>query len=31
MAVAIEPIADAVIRIRNAGSEITSIRRIAST
>ena len=28
MAVAIEPIADAVVRIRNAGSEITSIRRI---
>jgi cell wall-associated NlpC family hydrolase len=31
MAVAIEPIADAVIRIRNAGSEITSIRRIVSS
>ncbi len=31
MAVAIEPIAEAVARIRNAGSEITSIRRIAST
>jgi cell wall-associated NlpC family hydrolase len=31
MAVAIEPIAEAVVRIRNAGSEITSIRRIAST
>ena len=31
MAVAIEPIADAVARIRNAGSEITSIRRIVSS
>jgi cell wall-associated NlpC family hydrolase len=31
MAVAIEPVAQAVVRIRNAGSEITSIRRIAST
>ena len=31
MAVAIEPIAEAVVRIRNAGSEITSIRRIASS
>jgi cell wall-associated NlpC family hydrolase len=31
MAVAIEPIAQAVVRIRNAGSEITSIRRIASS
>src|ERR1700685_562802 len=31
MAVAIEPIAEAVARIRNAGSKITSIRRIAST
>jgi cell wall-associated NlpC family hydrolase len=31
MAVAIEPLAEAVTRIRNAGSEITSIRRIAST
>jgi cell wall-associated NlpC family hydrolase len=31
MAVAIEPIAEAVARIRNAGSEISSIRRIAST
>ena len=31
MAVAIEPIADAVVRIRNAGSEITSIRRIVSS
>ena len=31
MAVAIEPIADAVARIRAAGSEITSMRRIAST
>ncbi|HLN37817.1 MAG TPA: NlpC/P60 family protein, partial [Xanthobacteraceae bacterium] len=29
MAVAIEPIAQAVIRIRDAGSEITSSRRIA--
>jgi cell wall-associated NlpC family hydrolase len=29
MAVAIEPIAEAVTRIRNAGSEITSSRRIA--
>ena len=29
MAVAIEPVAEAVARIRNAGSEITSIRRIA--
>jgi cell wall-associated NlpC family hydrolase len=29
MAVAIEPVAQAVARIRNAGSEITSIRRIA--
>jgi cell wall-associated NlpC family hydrolase len=28
MAVAIEPIADAITRIRNSGSEITSIRRI---
>lgn len=31
MAVAIEPIADAVIRIRNAGSEITSTRRLVSS
>jgi cell wall-associated NlpC family hydrolase len=31
MAVAIEPVAQAVARIRDAGSEITSIRRIAST
>jgi cell wall-associated NlpC family hydrolase len=31
MAVAIEPITDAVVRIRNGGGEITSIRRIAST
>ena len=31
MAVAIEPIAEALTRIRNAGSEISSIRRIAST
>jgi cell wall-associated NlpC family hydrolase len=31
MAVAIEPIAEAVVRIRNAGSEITSIRRFIST
>jgi len=31
MAVAIEPITEAVVRIRNAGSEITSIRRIASS
>jgi hypothetical protein len=31
MAVAIEPIAAAVARIRSAGSEITSIRRIASS
>jgi cell wall-associated NlpC family hydrolase len=31
MAVAIELIADAVVRIRNAGSEITSIRRIDSS
>jgi cell wall-associated NlpC family hydrolase len=31
MAVAIEPIADAVVRICNAGSEITSIRRIVSS
>jgi cell wall-associated NlpC family hydrolase len=31
MAVAIEPIADAVVRIRNAGSEITGIRRIVSS
>jgi len=31
MAVAVEPIADAVVRIRNAGSEITSIRRFIST
>jgi cell wall-associated NlpC family hydrolase len=31
MAVAIEPIADAVVRIRNARSEITSIRRIVSS
>ena len=29
MAVAIEPVAEAVARIRNAGSEIASIRRIA--
>ena len=29
MAVAIEPIAEAVARIREAGSEITSVRRIA--
>jgi cell wall-associated NlpC family hydrolase len=29
MAVAIEPIADAMTRIRNAGSEITSVRRVA--
>jgi cell wall-associated NlpC family hydrolase len=28
MAVAIEPIAEAVTRIRSAGSEITSVRRI---
>jgi cell wall-associated NlpC family hydrolase len=31
MAVAFEPIAEAVVRIRNAGSEITSIRRIVSS
>jgi cell wall-associated NlpC family hydrolase len=31
MEVAIEPIAEAVARIRNAGGEIISIRRIAST
>jgi cell wall-associated NlpC family hydrolase len=31
MAVAIEPIADAVVRIRNAGGEVTSIRRIVSS
>jgi cell wall-associated NlpC family hydrolase len=31
MAVAIEPVAEAVARIHNAGSEITSIRRIASS
>lgn len=31
MAAAIEPIAEAVARVRNAGSEITSIRRIASS
>jgi cell wall-associated NlpC family hydrolase len=31
MAVAVEPIADAVVRIGNAGSEITSIRRFVST
>jgi cell wall-associated NlpC family hydrolase len=31
MAVAIEPITQAVVRVRNAGSEITSIRRIASS
>jgi cell wall-associated NlpC family hydrolase len=31
IAVAIELIADAVVRIRNAGSEITSIRRIVSS
>ena len=31
MAVAVEPIVDAVVRIRNAGSEITSIRRIVSS
>jgi cell wall-associated NlpC family hydrolase len=31
MAVAIEPIVDAVTRIRNAGSEISSVRRIASS
>jgi cell wall-associated NlpC family hydrolase len=31
MAVAIEPINEAVVRIRNAGSEITSIRRTASS
>jgi cell wall-associated NlpC family hydrolase len=31
MAVAIEPIAEAVARIRNAGSEITGIRRITSS
>jgi cell wall-associated NlpC family hydrolase len=31
MAVAIEPVAQAVVRIRSAGSEITSIRRIASS
>jgi cell wall-associated NlpC family hydrolase len=31
MAVAIEPIAEAAARIRNAGSEITSIRRAASS
>ena len=30
MQVALEPLADAVVRIRNAGSEITSIRRIVS-
>jgi cell wall-associated NlpC family hydrolase len=30
MAVAIEPIADAVARLRSAGSEISSVRRIAS-
>jgi cell wall-associated NlpC family hydrolase len=30
MAVAIEPIAEAVTRIKNGGSEITSVRRIAS-
>jgi cell wall-associated NlpC family hydrolase len=29
MAVAIEPIAEAVVRIRSAGSEISSVRRIA--
>ena len=29
MAVAIEPIAEAVARIRAAGSEITSVRRVA--
>jgi hypothetical protein len=28
MAVAIEPIADAIARIRNGGSEITSVRRM---
>jgi cell wall-associated NlpC family hydrolase len=31
MAVAIEPIADALARIRAAGSELTSVRRLAST
>ena len=31
MAAAIEPIAQAVARIRNAGSEISSVRRIASS
>jgi cell wall-associated NlpC family hydrolase len=31
MAVAIEPIAEAVARIRNAGSEIAGIRRLASS
>jgi cell wall-associated NlpC family hydrolase len=31
MAVAVEPINQAVVRIRNAGSEITSIRRTASS
>jgi cell wall-associated NlpC family hydrolase len=31
MAVAIEPVAQAVVRIRNAGSEISSVRRIASS
>jgi cell wall-associated NlpC family hydrolase len=31
MAVAIEPIAQTVVRIRNAGSEITSIRRMVSS
>jgi cell wall-associated NlpC family hydrolase len=31
MAVAIEPVAEAIARIQNAGSEITSIRRIASS
>jgi cell wall-associated NlpC family hydrolase len=31
MAVAIEPIAEAVARIHNAGSEITNVRRIAAS
>ncbi len=31
MAVAIEPIAEAVVRIRNAGSEISSVRRISAS
>ena len=29
MAVAVEPIAEAIARIRDAGSEVTSVRRIA--